>query len=69
MQENAGNTRFFTHTIPVPIEAGHLQTGSLDADLTGSDWMDYVTAVNAFAVTPDGGAMTLRGATILTRRR
>lgn len=70
MQENGGNQRFFTHTIPAPVESGgHLITGTLNADLTNADWVAYATAANAFLTTPDGGAMTLTKATILTRRR
>jgi len=70
MQETAGNARLFTHTIPAPNESGgHLITGTLNADLTDADWAAYVAAANALLTTPDGGAMTVLSATILTRRR
>lgn len=69
MQETAGNQRFFTHTIPAALEGGNVETGTLNADLTATSWTDYATAVNALLTTPDGNAMSLVGATILTRRR
>lgn len=69
MQEDAGNKRFFTHTIPAPVEGGNLIAGTLDADLTSAGWVAYASAANALLTTPDGGSMTLISATILTRRR
>lgn len=70
MQENGGNARIFTHSIPAADETGtHKLPNTLNWDPTDADWIAYVTASEAFLTTPDGGAMTLRFATLLTRRR
>jgi len=70
MQESAGNTRYFTHTIPSADESGtRVLPNTLDYNPADSNWVAYVSAANAFLTTPDGGAMTLVAATLLTRRR
>lgn len=70
MQETAGNMRFFTHTLPSADDSGgHVIAGTLNADLTNADWVTYATNANGLLTTPDGGAMTIKSATILTRRR
>lgn len=70
MQETAGNTRFFTHSIPSADESGtHVLPNTLDMNPADADWIAYVTAANNLLTTPDGGAMTLVTATLLTRRR
>jgi len=70
MQENAGNTRFFTHSLPSADETGtHVLPNTLDWNPADADWIAYKAAADGFLTTPDGGAMTLATATLLTRRR
>lgn len=70
MQESAGNTRFFTHSIPSADESGtRVLPNTLDYNPADTNWVAYTTASNALLTTPDGGAMTLVAATLLTRRR
>jgi hypothetical protein len=70
MQENTGNKRLFTHTIPSADETGtHVAANTLDWNPADADWIAYKAAAEAYLTTPDGGAMTLTFATLLTRRR
>jgi hypothetical protein len=70
MQEDTGNQRIFTHTIPAADESGtHKLPNTLNWDPTDSDWIAYANAVGAYVTTPDGAACTMNFATLLTRRR
>jgi hypothetical protein len=70
MLESAGNKRFFTHTIPSADESGtHVLPNTLNYNPADADWIAYTSAANAFLTTPDGNAMVLNFATLLTRRR
>lgn len=70
MGESAGNQRFFTHTIPAADESGtHVLPNTLDWNPADADWIAYKSAADALLTTPDGGAMVLQVATLLTRRR
>lgn len=66
--ENAAG-RLFTHTIPAAPGAGEIVGATIDADLSGTNWVAYKAAFEAVATDPFGGALTLTAAKLGGRRR
>lgn len=70
MTETGGNGRIFTHSIPSADESGtRVLPNTLNWNPADTNWEAYATAAQAFLTTPDGNALTLTSATLLTRRR